>query len=80
MVSDKGDRERAAAERAGRSGQARTVRKPRKPAGHGPGRLAAGSCGSELDIRLGNPGRCRALIPGQKCSGVFRELATLVWA
>jgi hypothetical protein len=47
----------------------------------GPGRLAAGSCGSGIRIRIGNPGRRRALVPpGQKRSGVFRRLVTRVWA
>ena len=35
---------------------------PGKPAGRGPGRLAAGSCRSGLEIRIRNPDRRRALV------------------
>jgi len=46
--------------------------------GVGPCRLAAASCKSGLEIRIGDPARSRALVPpgGQKRSGVFRKLVS----
>jgi hypothetical protein len=78
-----GDPELADAKRTGPSGQGqRTVAEihASRP-GPEPGRLAAGSCRSGLEIRIGNSARLRALVPpGQKRAGVFRKLVTRVWA
>ena len=81
LGQDHGDLELAAAERSGPSGQGQgTVAETRasRP-GPGPGRLAAGSYATGLQI--GNPARRRVLIPpGQKRAGVSCKLVSRVWA
>ena len=56
------------------------LQKPRWPAGRGPGRPAAGSCGSGARDPEPEPGPMPGAGPGQKSDGVFRKMVTRVAA